>query len=70
MDTIIIEVSNVYRFEKGCSFYSLSNFLSHYNFFSSKIIYSNIVLNPTNQKFINFQDVIFTKKDIKWTLHD
>ena len=70
MDTIIIEVSNVYRFEKGCSFYSLSNFLSHYKFFSSKIIYSNVVLNTKNQKFINFQDVIFSKKDIEWTLHD
>ncbi|MDC0343272.1 FkbM family methyltransferase [Alphaproteobacteria bacterium] len=60
IDLIILEVPNVLRFENGCSFFELSQYLAENKFFPTKIITANYA-NIKNKKILNYSDIVFSK---------
>ena len=70
IDALIFEIDNLERFEGGCNNFNLSKYLCKFNFFASKTIISNIVKTNKNKKFINYQDILFLKKNITWPLEE
>ena len=66
IDAIIFEINNIDRFEGGCNSFSINKFISKYEFFASKTIISNIVKGKENKKIINYQDILYLKKNKIW----
>ena len=66
----MFEIDNLERFEGGCNSFNLNKYLCKFNFFASKTIISNIIKTKKNKKFINYQDILFLKKNITWPLEE